>query len=64
VVVPGLWTSICFACTVLPAIRDGCEMYGLMDADGDLATAAHTSGIRRMLQAGVISFTAGSLVSE
>ena len=64
VVVSGLWTSMCFTYTALHAIRDGYEVYGLMDAAGDLTPAAHMFGIRRMIQAGVIPITVESLVSE
>ncbi len=64
VVVSGLWTSMCFAYTALHAIREGYEVYGLMDAAGDSTAAAHKFGIKRMLQAGVIPITVESLVSE
>lgn len=64
VVVSGLWTSMCFAYTALHAIRDGYEVYGLMDAAGDSTHDAHKYGIKRMLQAGVIPITVESLVSE
>jgi nicotinamidase-related amidase len=63
-VIAGLWTSMCFCYTALHAIRDGYEVYGLMDAAGDSTVAAHRFGIRRMLQAGVIPITVESLVSE
>jgi nicotinamidase-related amidase len=64
VVISGLWTSMCFAYTALHAIRDGYEVYGLMDAAGDSTDAAHKYGIKRMLQVGVIPITVESLVSE
>jgi nicotinamidase-related amidase len=64
VVVSGLWTSMCFAYTALHAIRDGYEVYGLMDAAGDSTHDAHKYGIKRMLQAGVIPITVECLVSE
>jgi hypothetical protein len=55
---------MCFAYTALHAIRDGYEVYGLMDAAGDSTADAHKFGIKRMLQAGVIPITVESLVSE
>jgi nicotinamidase-related amidase len=64
VVISGLWTSMCFTYTALHAIREGCEVYGLMDAAGDSTPDAHRYGIERMLQAGVIPITTESLVSE
>jgi nicotinamidase-related amidase len=63
-VVSGLWTSMCFAYTALHAIREGYEVYGLIDAGGDSTIDAHRYGIERMLQAGVIPITTESLVSE
>jgi nicotinamidase-related amidase len=63
-VIAGLWTSMCFAYTALHALREGYEVYGLMDAAGDSTKDAHRFGIRRMLQAGVIPITVESLVSE
>jgi nicotinamidase-related amidase len=64
VVVSGLWTSMCFTCTALHALKEGYEVYGLMDAAGDSTAEAHQFGIERMLQAGVIPITLESLVSE
>jgi nicotinamidase-related amidase len=63
-VISGLWTSMCFAYTALHAIRDGYDVYGLIDAAGDSTPDAHKYGIKRMLQAGVIPITVESLVSE
>ena len=63
-VISGLWTSMCFAYTALHALKEGYEVYGLMDAAGDSTHDAHRYGIKRMLQAGVIPITVESLVSE
>jgi len=63
-VISGLWTSMCFAYTALHGLKDGYEVYGLMDAAGDSTPVAHKCGIQRMLQAGVIPITVESLVSE
>lgn len=63
-VISGLWTSMCFAYTALHALKEGHEVYGLMDAAGDSTLDAHKYGIKRMLQAGVIPITLESLVSE
>jgi len=64
VVVSGLWTSMCFAYTALHGLKEGYEVYGLMDAGGDSTPDAHKYGIKRMLDAGVIPITLESLVSE
>jgi nicotinamidase-related amidase len=63
-VISGLWTSMCFCYTALHALKEGYEVYGLIDAAGDSTAAAHQFGIERMLQAGVIPITLESLVSE
>ena len=63
-VISGLWTSMCFAYTAIHALKEGYEVYGLMDAAGDSTSDAHKYGVERMLQAGVIPITVESLVSE
>lgn len=64
IVISGLWTCMCFAYTALHGLREGLEVYGLMDAAGDSTPDAHKYGIKRMLQAGVIPITLEALVSE
>jgi len=63
-VVSGLWTSMCFAFTALHGLREGMDVYGLMDAAGDATHDAHKYGIKRMLQAGVIPITWETITSE
>jgi nicotinamidase-related amidase len=63
-VIAGLWTSMCFAYSALHAVREGMEVYGLMDAGGDSTVDAHKYGVKRMLQAGVVPITVEALVSE
>ena len=63
-VISGLWTSMCFTYTALHAVKEGYDVYGLMDAAGDSTLDAHNYGVKRMLQAGVIPITLESLVSE
>lgn len=64
IVVSGLWTSMCFTYTTLHGIKEGHQVYGLIDAAGDSTPDAHKYGVQRMLQAGVIPITLESLVSE
>lgn len=64
VVLAGLWTSTCFAFTAIQGVRQGYEVYGLMDAAGDSTVEAHKYGIKRMLQVGVVPLTLEALVSE
>jgi nicotinamidase-related amidase len=63
-VVSGLWTSMCFAYTAIHGLREGFDVYGLIDAGGDASPEAHTYGIQRMLQVGVVPITWMPLVSE
>ncbi len=63
-VVSGLWTSMCFAFTTLHGLREGMDVYGLIDAAGDSTHDAHKYGIKRMLQAGVIPITWETITSE
>jgi len=63
-IVSGLWTSMCFAFTTLHGLREGMDVYGLMDATGDSTHDAHKYGIKRMLQAGVIPITWETITSE
>ena len=64
IVVSGLWTSMCFTYTALHAIKEGYDVYGLIDAGGDSTKDAHNYSVKRMIQAGVIPITLESLVSE
>ena len=64
IVISGLWTSMCFAYTAIHGIREGQEVYGLIDAAGDASLDAHNYGIKRMLQVGVVPVTLIQLVSE
>ena len=63
-VVSGLWTSMCFAYTAIHGIREGLDVYGLIDAGGDASLDAHVYGVQRMIQAGVVPITWMPLVSE
>jgi nicotinamidase-related amidase len=63
-VVSGLWTSMCFSFTALHGLREGMDVYGVVDAAGDSTRDAHKYGIKRMLQAGVIPITWETLMSE
>lgn len=64
IIVSGLWTSMCFAYSAIHAIREGFDVYGLMDAGGDATVDAHKYGIKRMIQAGVTPITWMPLTSE
>lgn len=64
IILSGLWTSMCFAYTAIHAIKEGYDVYGLMDAAGDATYDAHKYGIKRMIQVGVVPITWIPVVSE
>jgi len=64
IIISGLWTSMYFAYSALHALREGLDVYGLMDAAGDASPDAHKFGVKRMIQAGVAPITWVTLVSE
>jgi len=57
VVLAGLWTSVCIVGPALSAIEQGCEVYVIADACGDISTEAHNCSMDRMVQAGVRPLT-------
>jgi len=48
----GLWTEICMAFTALDALREGYEVYPVVDAIGGTSPEAHRAGLDRVTQAG------------
>src|ERR1700751_3038258 len=48
----ALWTEICMAFTALDALREGYDVYPVVDAIGGTSEVAHTMGIERVVQAG------------
>ena len=48
----ALWTEICLAFHALDALRDGYEVYPVVDAIGGTSVEAHRAGLERVVQAG------------
>ena len=48
----ALWTEVCVAFTALDAMREGYEVYPLVDAIGGTSLEAHRAGLERVVQAG------------
>ena len=48
----ALWTEVCMSFPALDAIRDGYEVYPVIDAIGGTSPEAHRAGIDRTVQAG------------
>ena len=51
-VICALWTEVCMAFTALDALRDGYEVYPVVDAIGGTSPEAHRAGLERVMQAG------------
>ena len=48
----ALWTEVCMAFTALDAMREGYEVYPVVDAIGGTSPEAHRAGLERVIQAG------------
>jgi nicotinamidase-related amidase len=51
-IICALWTEICMAFTALDALREGYEVYPVVDAIGGTSPEAHRAGLDRVMQAG------------
>lgn len=51
-IICALWTEICMAFTALDALREGYEVYPVVDAIGGTSPEAHRAGLDRVVQAG------------
>ena len=48
----ALWTEICMAFPALDAMREGYDVYPVIDAIGGTSEEAHRAGVERVVQAG------------
>ena len=64
VIICGLWAEVCCAFPTLDMLREGYEVYPVIDAIGGISKISHDSAITRMVQAGAQSVTAISFGSE
>jgi nicotinamidase-related amidase len=60
----ALWTEVCMAFAALDALREGYEVYPVIDAIGGTSVEAHRAGIERVVQAGGIPIGWVSLACE
>ena len=51
-IICALWTEVCMAFTALDALRDGYEVYPVVDAIAGTSPEAHRAGLDRVIQAG------------
>jgi nicotinamidase-related amidase len=60
----ALWTEICMAFPALDAVREGYEVYPVVDAIGGTSEQAHRTGVERVVQAGAQPVTWVALAVE
>ena len=52
IIMTTLWTEACLSFPALDMLRDGYEVYAVVDAVGGTSPAAHKTALRRIEQAG------------
>jgi nicotinamidase-related amidase len=60
----ALWTEVCMAFAALDALREGYEVYPVVDAIGGTSVEAHRAGLERVIQAGAQPISWVSLACE
>jgi nicotinamidase-related amidase len=60
----ALWTEACLTFPALDAMKEGFEVYTVVDAVGGTSTLAHETGLRRIEQAGARLMSIGQLGCE
>jgi len=63
-VIAALWTEVCLCFPTLDALRDGYEVYPVIDAVGGTSSEAHDLATRRMTQAGARPISWVQLICE
>jgi nicotinamidase-related amidase len=63
-VMTALWTEVCLVLAALDALRDGYEVYPVVDAVGGTSADAHHAALERMVQAGAQPISWMSLAGE
>jgi nicotinamidase-related amidase len=64
IIMSGLWTEVCVAFPSLDAIKDGYNVFPVVDAIGGVSKASHEAAVQRMIQAGAIPVTTLALACE
>jgi nicotinamidase-related amidase len=60
----ALWTEVCMAFAALDALREGYQVYPVVDAIGGTSLEAHRAGVERVVQAGGVPIGWVSLACE
>jgi len=63
-ILAGLWTEVCVAFPALDALREGYQVYVVVDAIGGVSRAAHEAAMQRMIQAGAAPISVLGLACE
>jgi nicotinamidase-related amidase len=63
-IMTALWTEVCLAFPSLDALRDGYEVFPVVDAVGGTSPEAHRAGLERIVQAGAQPISWVSLACE
>jgi nicotinamidase-related amidase len=63
-IMTALWTEACLAFPVLDALKDGYEVYMVVDAVGGTSAKAHDAALRRLEQAGAKPISWAQLACE
>jgi nicotinamidase-related amidase len=63
-IMTALWTEVCLTFPALDAMREGFEVYPVVDAVGGTSPEAHRAGLERIVQAGAQPISWVSLACE
>jgi nicotinamidase-related amidase len=63
-IMTALWTEVCLAFPALDALREGFEVFPVVDAVGGTSPEAHRAGLERIVQAGAQPISWVSLACE
>jgi len=63
-IMTALWTEACLSFPSLDAMREGYEIYPVVDAVGGTSLDAHEAALRRLSQAGAMQTTWAQLICE
>src|SRR5712692_4151374 len=63
-IMAALWTEACLAFPALDALREGYEVYVVVDAVGGTSATAHRAGLERLVQAGAQPTSVVQLMCE
>jgi nicotinamidase-related amidase len=63
-ILTALWTEVCLVFPALDAMREGYEVYPVVDAVGGTSREAHRAGLERVVQAGAQTTSWVSLACE